>query len=87
MREAVQASHRIKVGLLRRDLETEHFKLGGGVSYRNKAVYTYTKCAYIAIEVHFKPVNARDTPDTIESSPDDVISEVSKAYVDNPVMD
>ena len=82
--EALKASEQIKIGTTRREVEGRHFVHGGGAYFRDENTYLYSKCNYIAINIHFKLASPTNTA---TESPDDVVTKVSKPYLANPPRD
>jgi hypothetical protein len=81
--EALEAVQRVNTGMTRADLEKD-FQLDGGISFPTQATYTYRKCRYVKIDVEFQ----RSKEATgVEEAPKDVITKISKAYLDYPRTD
>jgi|ERR1700735_31075 len=83
VRDALRASGNIKIGMTRREIE-EHWRIDGGVQFRDETRYTYPKCGFIRVDVSF---TLAAPADQVEDSPDDVVSEVSKTYLAYPTME
>ncbi|HEV2315182.1 MAG TPA: hypothetical protein VGR94_07740 [Candidatus Acidoferrales bacterium] len=87
VKEALDDSLHIKVGMTRREVE-KHSTLDGGLQFfsttRSTARYVYLKCEFIKLDIGFKSAvrgkqNLR--------SPNDIVEKVSKPYLEYPVMD
>jgi hypothetical protein len=82
--EALDAASRLKAGMPRADVE-KAFTLDGGMSFQDRATYTYRHCRYIKVDVEFQK---RDVaPDVQAFSPEDQVSKVSKPYLAYPISD
>jgi hypothetical protein len=81
--EALRASGSIKAGMTRRELE-RHWRIDGGVQFRDETRYVFPKCGHIRVDVSFKLAAPTDQ---IENSPDDTVTRVSKPYLAYPTMD
>ena len=80
---ALSAARRLKPGATRADVE-EQFKEDGGMQSPADTVYCFLKCRYIKIRVHFK----HQRPESpMLFSKTDVITSVSKPYLESPLMD
>jgi hypothetical protein len=77
IRQALDDYLQIKVGMTRREVEKQ-FKEDGGMQVRGQTRYVYKKCAYVQVEISFKLADSRKT---VESSPDDIVTKVSKPYL------
>jgi hypothetical protein len=60
------------------------FKYDGGVQFPDQSRFTHRGCDYIKVEVTFQPAPNRGKNLT---SPDDVVTAVSKLYIDYPARD
>jgi hypothetical protein len=83
VKQALDDSLQIQVGMTRREVEKQ-FKEDGGVTTREQTRYIYKKCMYIQIEIRFKlaaPLNS------LNFSPDDTVTTVSKPYLAYPATD
>src|ERR1700739_1890114 len=54
----LNAANSLKPGMLRSDVERD-FRSDGGLSFPDKATYTYSRCRYIKIDVEFKILDER----------------------------
>jgi len=73
---------RIRVGVARREVE-KYFVQDGGLQFPGTTRYVYTRCPYIHVDVDFKAKASAGQP----FSPDDVVTKVSKLYVDYSAKD
>jgi hypothetical protein len=73
----------IKPGMTRAQL-LKVFAGEGGVSTRIGRRYVYRRCGFIKVDVEFAPSG---NPNSRAESPDDVITKISKPYLDQPVTD
>ena len=80
---ALEDYQTIKPGLARKEVEKK-FKYDGGVQFPDQSRFTHRGCDYIKVEVTFQPAPNRGKSLT---SPDDVVTEVSKLYIDYPARD
>ncbi|HMD39165.1 MAG TPA: hypothetical protein VKH15_07780 [Candidatus Acidoferrum sp.] len=83
IKEVLDDFGKIRNGMTRRDLD-KLFTEDGGISVRPQTRYLSRRCNYIKAEVHFKLVQAIDST---EFSPNDIIIEVSKPYLEVPFID
>ncbi len=74
----------IKVGMTRKQL-LEAFTTEGGLSSRTWRTYVYRRCPYIKLDVEFKPVS--NESDQLGQRPEDVITKISRPYLQWPIMD
>lgn len=81
--KALDASRQIKTGMTRHEIEERQFVHGGGAYVPGINTYVYSKCAYIAIDIHFKLADPRKATE----SPNDVVTKASKPYLAYPAMD
>lgn len=82
--KSLQEMKTVKVGMKRADL-LKVFTEEGGLSTRRQRTYAYRDCPYFKVNVRFEPVgNAREA---LKESADDKIVEISRPYLDYPVMD
>jgi hypothetical protein len=81
---------KIKVGMTRGDL-LKVFTTEGGLSTGLTRTFVYRECPYIKVDVEFKPVGrpARNADGrvTLVESKEDVISNISKPYLEWMVID
>jgi hypothetical protein len=82
--EALESASKLKVGMLRADLERD-FDQDGGISARDRGVFTYRHCRYIKIEVEFGL--HEDDANAQSFSPADRVSKISRPYLAYPVSD
>ncbi len=80
---ALEDYQTIKPGLARKEVEKK-FKYDGGVQFPDQSRFTHRGCDYIKVEVTFQPAPNRGKNLT---SPDDVVTAVSKLYIDYPARD
>jgi len=71
----------IHAGMRRKDL-APLLAQQGGLSTRTERTYVSMECPYIKVDVKFRAVG-----DGVAESPEDVVVEVSKAYLERGVMD
>jgi hypothetical protein len=82
VRQALNDSGRIKAGMTRRDVE-KYFSVEGGMNFPLNTRYVYSKCRYIKIDIEF-----RSAPGNKKlMSPNDVVSDFSKLYIEYPIAD
>lgn len=72
----------IKVGSVRREVE-KYFVQDGGLQFPGTTRYVYTWCPYIHVDVDFE---AKASAGQL-FSPDDVVTKISKLYVDYSAKD
>ena len=82
--EALESASKLKVGMLRAEIEKD-FELDGGMTFRDKATYTYRRCHHIKVEVEFAQSDGLSTPGTL--SPEDQASRISRPYLAYPISD
>ena len=79
---ALKDARIIHPGSTRADVERA-FVVDGGLIFPSPTWYVYRKCEFLKIEIEFQ-VNAKNNEGL---SPTDVVTKVSKLYVDYPVRD
>lgn len=82
--DAMDAASRLKIGMLRADVERD-FEADGGMSVRDRGTYTYRRCHYIKLNIEFKV--HENVPNTYAISPGDEVSKISGLYLAYPVSD
>ena len=83
VKEALDDSLHIKVGMTRREVE-KHFSPDGGLQFFSTTRYGYLKCEFIKIDISFKSaVRGKQN----FRSPDDIVENASKPYLEYPVTD
>jgi hypothetical protein len=82
--EALNSTTKLKVGMLRADLEKD-FDPDGGISGQDRGMFTYKRCHYIKIEVEFEAHEISSGSQA--SSPTDRVSKISRPYLAYPVSD
>jgi hypothetical protein len=80
--ECIKRIQSIKPGATRAEL-LKVFTTEGGLSTRSQRTYVYGDCPYIKVDVKFKAVDN----DKFEEKPDDIITEISKPYLQWSIMD
>lgn len=87
VKEALDDSLHIKVGTTRREVE-KYFTPDGGLQFfsttRSTTRYVYLKCEFIKVDISFKSA-VRGEQNL--GSPDDIVENVSKPYLEYPVTD
>ena len=76
--------HKIKPGMPRAEL-LKVFATEGGLSTARHRTYVYRGCPYIMIDVEFTP--SEPGQNVLEERPTDIISKVSKPYLDWSIID
>jgi len=80
----------IKVGMTRANL-LKVFTTEGGLSTGLQRTYVYHDCPYIKVDVEFEPVGRpardRDGRVTLEEDRRDIITKISRPYLDWSIMD
>ena len=80
----------IKVGMTRADL-LKVFTTEGGLSTGLQRKFVYRDCPYIKVDVEFEPVGRpardRDGRVTLEEDRRDIITKISRPYLDWSIMD
>ena len=88
--ESLREMETVRVGMTRAEL-LRVFATEGGLSTGLSRTYVYRECPYIKLDVEFEPVgrSARDTEGrvTLVESDEDLISRISKPYLDWSVDD
>jgi hypothetical protein len=80
----LEAASKLRVGVARADVEKD-FELDGGMTFQDKATYTYRRCHYIKVDVEFQK---RDVPPNTEAfSEGDTVVKVSGLRLAYPVTD
>lgn len=83
--ESLREMKTVRVGMTRAEL-LRVFATEGGLSTGLRRTYVYSECPYIKVDVEFEPVgrSARDTEGrvTLIESDEDLISQISKPYLD-----
>ena len=79
VKEALIDSLKIKTGMTRGEVE-KMFVLDGGVQFPHSARYLYSKCAFIKLQVDYKPTGSAD-------SASDTVIQVSKPFLAGPSTD
>ena len=83
--ESLREMETVRVGMTRAEL-LRVFATEGGLSTGLSRTYVYSECPYIKVDVEFEPVgrSARDTEGrvTLIESDEDLISQISKPYLD-----
>lgn len=87
VKEALDDSLHIKVGMTRREVE-KYFTPDGGLQFfsttGSTTRYVYLKCEFIKVDISFKSaVRGRQNL----RSPDDIVENVSKPYLEYPIAD
>jgi hypothetical protein len=80
---AIKEVGRLKVGMTRREVET-HFKPDGGGQFFNTTRYLYEKCEAVKIDVDFGPPKTADKNSPL---PGDIVTNISKPYLEYPMKD
>ena len=87
---SLKEMQQIKVGMARADL-LKVFTTEGGLSTGLNRTYVYRECPYIKVDVEFEPVGrpARDADGrvTLVEANKDVITKISKPYLEWTIMD
>ena len=83
VKEALDDSLHIKVGMTRREVE-KYFSPDGGLQSFSTTRYVYLKCEFIKVNISFK--SALRGKQNLRS-PDDIVENVSKPYLEYPVTD
>lgn len=83
VKEALDDSLHIKVGMTRREVE-KYFSPDGGLQSFSTTRYVYLKCEFINVNVSFKSAVRGSR---ISGSPDDIVESVTKPYLEYPVAD
>ena len=83
VQQVLSLSQQIKIGMKRSEVE-KHFVSDGGLQFPDRWRYTHPRCAYIKLEIEFKPAPDRG-PDLI--SKNDTVKSISKLYIEYPVTD
>jgi hypothetical protein len=73
---------RIRAGVARREVE-KYFVQDGGLQFPGTTRYVYTRCRYLHVDIDFE---AKASAGQL-FSPDDVVTKVSKLYVDYSARD
>ena len=81
--QAIEATNRLKPGMLRAEVEKD-FREDGGLFFRETGRYTFRTCGYIKIDVEFSLEGGKGTP---TPSPNDRIKKVSRPYLEYPFRD
>ena len=80
----------IKAGMTRADL-LKVFTIEGGLSTGLQRTYVYRDCPYIKVDVEFEPVGRpardRDGRVTLEEDRRDIITKISRPYLEWSIMD
>ena len=84
IKNALATVARIKVGMTRREVE-QLFERDGGAQFALSGRYVYPNCQYIKIEIEFQ--NSDPSPQDPLLSPSDIVSKISKPYLEYPVKD
>ena len=74
----------IRKGMTRGDL-LKVFITEGGISHPTQRTYVHRNCPYIKVDVEFKTTN--EDPRSLKENPEDVITEISKLYLQWSIMD
>lgn len=81
----------MKPGLTRADVLKLFTTEGGLVSSGLKRTYVSRKCPYFKIDVEFRPVNStadsKQWPESLDGNPTDVVSKVSRPYLEFSIAD
>lgn len=72
VKEALDDSLHLKVGMTRREVE-KNFRLDGGMQFFSSFRYAYSKCEYIKLDIAFKHAVPGNS---IVSSPDDTVVKI-----------
>ena len=82
VQQALVDRDRIKVGIARREVE-KYFVQDGGGQFPSTTRYVYTRCRYLHVDIDFE---AKGSAGQLFSG-DDVVTKVSKLYVDYSTKD
>jgi hypothetical protein len=82
--KALRRIQKIRPGMHRSDLE-KIFTTEGGLSTRTWRRYVLSECRYIKVDVQFKA--ATDKPEDIKEDPNDIITSISKPYLQWNILD
>lgn len=82
--QALDAASKLRVGMLRADIERD-FDIDGGMSVQDHGTFTYRTCHYIKIDVEFKV--HENSAATYPFPPEDEVSKISRPYLAYPVSD
>ena len=74
----------VKVGMTRKQL-LEVFTTEGGLSSRTWRTHVHRRCPYIKVDVEFKVVG--NEADKFAEMPEDLITKISRPYLQWPIMD
>lgn len=74
----------VKIGMTRVDL-LRVFKEEGGISTRTWRRYVYRDCRYIKVDVEFEP--AGEPENKLSQSPGDMITKISKPFLEWSIID
>jgi len=80
VREILDSASAVKVGMNRADLE-KSFTVGS-FGFRTAATYVSKSCRYVAVDVEFEPAAS-----SVNVSPADKITKISRPYLAYPSMD
>jgi hypothetical protein len=80
--ECIKRIQSIKPGVTRCKL-LEVFTIEGGISTRSWRKYVYRECPYIKVDVEFKPTD----DDKWTEKPEDIITKISKPYLEWSIRD
>jgi hypothetical protein len=84
IKEAISIVGNLKEGSIRAEVERD-FMLDGGLQSRGTSRYMLKKCRFIKIEVTFSKDERSGT--WIDGSPNDIVTSVTKPYLEYPFMD
>lgn len=82
--KALETVARVKVGMTRQELE-QFFERDGGAQFPLSTRYVYPQCHYVKVEVEFQHPDS--PPQNQLLSPNDVVSKVSKPYIEYAFKD
>jgi hypothetical protein len=82
VQQALVDRDRIKVGIARREVE-KYFVQDGGGQFPSTTRYVYTRCRYLHVDIDFE---AKGSAGQLFSG-NDVVTKVSKLYVDYSTKD
>jgi hypothetical protein len=85
VKDALLAMQTVRVGMTRADL-LRTFETEGGVYTRRRRAYVYRGCPYFKVFVQFSPAG-EEAGVTLDDDPRDLITEISKPYLEFGVTD
>lgn len=82
--KVLEQTETVKIGMTRQDL-LKVFTTEGGISTGTHRTFVHKECAYIKVDVEFKPIGHEDQK--LKELPEDQITAISRPYLQLAISD